>query len=95
MELVPNAFRADSPVLSDNLATPLAASLGDLLALTILGVVAKVGAGFVGTLWSTVIFLGLVVFIGMNVFFTLRNAYVQELIWAGWIPLLLALAVSR
>ena len=80
---------------ADNLATPLAASLGDLLALTILGVVAKVGSSFVGTLWSTVIFFCLLVFIGMNVFLTLRNAYVQELIWAGWIPLLLALAVSR
>jgi len=78
----------------DNLATPLAASLGDLLALTILAIVARAGAEIMGTLWSTFILIGLLGFVAANVWFTLRNAYVQELIWAGWIPLLLALAVS-
>lgn len=48
-----------------------------------------------GTLWSTFIFIGLIGFIATNIYFTLRNAYVQELIWAGWVPLLLALVVSR
>lgn len=79
----------------DNLATPLAASIGDLLALVILAIVANEGAIIIGTLWSTFIFIGLLFFIGINVFFTLRNAYVQELVWGGWVPLLLALAVSR
>lgn len=79
----------------DNLATPLAGAIGDLLALVLLALTAHEGIIIIGTLWSTFIFLALVVFIAANVYFTLRNAYVQELIWGGWVPLLLALAVSR
>ena len=82
-------------MIIDNLATPLAASLGDLLALVLLAIVANEGIVIIGTLWSTFIFLGLLGFIAANIYFTLRNAYVQELIWGGWVPLLLALAVSR
>jgi len=79
----------------DNLATPLAGSLGDLLALVILAVVANAGAAIIDSFWSTVVLAVLLGFIAINIFFTVRNAYVQELIWAGWGPLLVALAVSR
>lgn len=101
----------------DNLATPLAGALGDLLALVILALVAKSELSFIGkprysdttlepkiaaddvirkdSLWSTVVVVVLLAFVIMNIIFTLRNAYVQELIWGGWIPLLLALTVSR
>lgn len=56
---------------------------------------ANEGIVIIGTLWSTFIFLALLVYIAANAYFTLRNAYVQELIWGGWVPLMLALAVSR
>lgn len=79
----------------DNLATPLAASLGDLLTLIILGLVANIGANVMASFVSTIIFAILIIFVALMVLVTIRNAYVQELIWAGWIPLLLALGVSR
>lgn len=44
---------------------------------------------------STITFVVLLLFIALMIFFTIRNAYVQELVWAGWVPLLIALVMSR
>ena len=86
---------ADPSARLDNLATPLAASLGDLLALTILAFVAQMGASLMASFVSTITFVVLLLFIALMIFFTIRNAYVQELVWAGWVPLLIALVMSR
>ena len=78
----------------DNFATPLASSIGDLLTLTILGFFASAFFNVELSFVSTGVFIGLVAVIGVNVFITVRNAYVQELLLAGWIPLFLALGIS-
>lgn len=78
----------------DNIATPLAASLGDLLSLTILGIVASAFLQVEGTLWTTAIFILLLAFVTLNVFLVMRNAYVQELLWSGWGALIGAMLIS-
>lgn len=47
-----------------------------------------------GTLWSTGIVVALFIFIAVNIRFSVNNPYVRELIWQGWVPLLLSLAIS-
>lgn len=78
----------------DNIATPLAASLGDLISLAILGEVSTLFLSVESTLWTTVIFVVLLLFISLNVWFVLRNAYVQELLWSGWGALIGAMVIS-
>ncbi|GAA96683.1 hypothetical protein E5Q_03354 [Mixia osmundae IAM 14324] len=78
----------------DNIATPLASSFGDLITLTILAVISSALVGVLGSFVSTFIFLGLLLSIVLHFFVTFRNAYVQELLWSGWIPLITAMLLS-
>ncbi|ORY61906.1 hypothetical protein BCR35DRAFT_295458 [Leucosporidium creatinivorum] len=78
----------------DNIATPLASALGDMVTLVILGVLSSIFAKFMGTLVSTAVFVLLLAAVGVNVVITFRNAYVQELLTIGWGPLFLAMAIS-
>ncbi|GAA6006484.1 hypothetical protein JCM11491_004980 [Sporobolomyces phaffii] len=78
----------------DNVATPIAAMLGDVVTLVILGGLASLFAKFMGTIISTLVFLLLLVAVLVNLVFTFRNAYVQELLSVGWGPLFLAMAIS-
>lgn len=78
----------------DNIASPLAGSLGDLLTLTLLGLLSSFMVRFEGTILATMILLGLA-FVCLT-FFVLayRNAYVRELLSSGWIPLVVAMFIS-
>jgi solute carrier family 41 len=78
----------------DNIASPLAASLGDLLTLTLLGLLASLLVHFEGTLLATVILAALVVACASCFVATYRNAYVRELLSSGWVPLLIAMFIS-
>ncbi|GAA5878263.1 hypothetical protein JCM16303_002707 [Sporobolomyces ruberrimus] len=78
----------------DNVATPIAAILGDVVTLVILGGLASLFAKFMGTIISTLVFLSLLVAVLVNLVFTFRNAYVQELLSVGWGPLFLAMIIS-
>lgn len=78
----------------DNIASPLAASLGDLTTLTLLGLLASTLVHFEGTLLATVILAGLVAACIACFIATYRNAYVRELLTSGWMPLLVAMFVS-
>ncbi|GAA5931511.1 SLC41A family transporter [Sporobolomyces koalae] len=78
----------------DNVATPIASILGDVVTLVILGGLASLFAKFMGTIISTLVFLLLIVAIAVNLVLTFRNAYVQELLSVGWGPLFLAMAIS-
>lgn len=78
----------------DNIASPLAGSLGDLLTLTILGLLSSFLVRFEGTILATLILAGLT---GACILFFVaayRNAYVRELLSSGWIPLLIAMFIS-
>ncbi|GAA5903896.1 SLC41A family transporter [Sporobolomyces salmoneus] len=78
----------------DNVSTPIAAVLGDVVTLVILGGLASLFAKFMGTIISTLVFLCLLGAVVLNLIFTFRNAYVQELLSVGWGPLFLAMAIS-
>ncbi|KAI5476232.1 magnesium transporter [Pseudohyphozyma bogoriensis] len=78
----------------DNIATPLASALGDLVTLVILGGLSSLFVIFMGTLVSTGVFLLLLGAIALNTVITFRNAYVQELLSVGWTPLILAMIIS-
>lgn len=78
----------------DNIASPLAGSLGDLLTLTLLGLFSSFMARFEGTILATVILLALAGACAMFFLAAYRNAYVRELLSSGWIPLLIAMFIS-
>lgn len=80
---------------TDNIATPIASALGDMVTLVILGVLSSLFMLFEGTLVSTAVFLCLLAAVAVNVVITFRNAYVQELLTIGWGPLFLAMGISR
>ncbi|GAA5890368.1 hypothetical protein JCM6882_008810 [Rhodosporidiobolus microsporus] len=78
----------------DNISTPLASALGDMVTLVILGLLSSLFIIFMGTIISTLVFLALLGAVAFNVVITFRNAYVQELLTIGWGPLFVAMAIS-
>jgi solute carrier family 41 len=78
----------------DNIASPLAGSLGDLLTLSLLGLIGSFLVRFEGTILASLILLGLVIACVTCFIVTYRNAYVRELLSSGWIPLLIAMFIS-
>lgn len=78
----------------DNIASPLAGSLGDLLTLTLLGLFSSFMARFEGTILATLILLALAGACAIFFLAAYRNAYVRELLSSGWIPLLIAMFIS-
>lgn len=80
----------------DNVATPVAASLGDVITLALL-------AGFATLLhvplknqqWASGLLLGAVVLLApLWAFLAYRNAYTREVLSQGWLPVLFAIVVS-
>lgn len=78
----------------DNIASPLAASLGDLLTLVVVGLISSSLLHFEGTILATLIFLALLVACAICFYVTLKNTYVRELLSSGWIPLIVAMFIS-
>ena len=78
----------------DNIASPLAASLGDLTTLTVLGLLASSLVHFEGTFLATVILAAMAVACIASFIVTYKNAYVRELLTSGWVPLLMAMFIS-
>lgn len=78
----------------DNIASPLAGSLGDLLTLSLLGLIGSFMVRFEGTILATMILLGLIFACVTCFIVTYRNAYVRELLSSGWVPLLIAMFIS-
>lgn len=80
----------------DNVATPVAASLGDVITLALL-------AGFATLLhvplrnhqWASGLLLGAVVLLApVWAFLAYRNTYTREVLSQGWLPVLFAIVVS-
>lgn len=78
----------------DNIASPLAGSLGDLLTLTLLGLISSFLVRFEGTILATLILVGLAAACVVCFLAAFRNAYVRELLSSGWVPLVLAMFIS-
>lgn len=83
-------FRLDP----DRTVVPIAGSLGDLITLTLLGVLAAGLLPSEGSLLSLVLFVVLIVVCCVMILMTLRNVYVGELVADGWTPLFAAALIS-
>ncbi|XP_041349862.1 solute carrier family 41 member 1-like [Gigantopelta aegis] len=80
----------------DNVATPIAASLGDLITLSLLAAVATLLYNAIGKqVWlaPTVIVVFLVL-IPLWVVISIKNRYTNEVIYSGWFPVLCAVFIS-
>lgn len=80
----------------DNLATPLAASIGDVVSLSLLSFIASLLFEHLDThLWITfVIVAGYFILLPFWVFLVYRNKYTRSVLKSGWVPVLSALFIS-
>ncbi|KAH9810948.1 hypothetical protein DFH28DRAFT_1033125 [Melampsora americana] len=78
----------------DNISTPIAASLGDLLTLCFLGLTSSTLIRYVHTLASTIVLGILLISIGFHFIITFRNRFVQDFLKNGWVPLFAAMFIS-
>ncbi|EJD48666.1 hypothetical protein AURDEDRAFT_150809 [Auricularia subglabra TFB-10046 SS5] len=78
----------------DNIATPVAACLGDLLTLVLLALVGTGLIGAVQTLAPIAVAALLVGVLVMSIAVTARNPHVRSLLGSGWGPLIGAMVIS-
>lgn len=80
----------------DNLATPLAASIGDVVSISILSAIAsQFFLRLDAEIWVLYVILG--VFLVLLPFWTLivlKNKYTKSVLKSGWVPILSALLIS-
>ncbi|KPU75444.1 uncharacterized protein Dana_GF22372, isoform D [Drosophila ananassae] len=80
----------------DNLATPLAASIGDVVSISLLSFIASLLYEHIKThLWITfIVVCCYLVLLPMWVMIVLRNEYTRPVLKSGWVPVLSALCIS-
>lgn len=80
----------------DNLATPLAASIGDVVSISILSFIASMLFDHLDThLWITFVVVACYfILLPFWVFLVYRNKYTRPVLTTGWIPVLSALFIS-
>ena len=78
----------------DNVATPLAASFGDLITLVVLGSSAKLLLKVFTSPVSTVILIILLMAIPVFIVLVWKNPYVREYLSEGWSAVLLSMIIS-
>ncbi|CAH1762419.1 14463_t:CDS:2 [Entrophospora sp. SA101] len=84
-----------SSMILDNIACPMASSLGDLLTLVILAVCGEFLLRYLQSYISSFMFIILVISIPLWVKMVWTNKYVQDLLVSGWSPLFLAMIIAR
>lgn len=80
----------------DNLATPFAASIGDIVSLSVLSFIASIlYEQLEKQMWITYIVMGIYVcLLPMWVTIVYRNKYTKKVLTSGWVPVLSALFIS-
>ncbi|KAM7349127.1 solute carrier family 41 member 1 isoform 1-T1 [Cochliomyia hominivorax] len=80
----------------DNLATPLAASIGDVVSISLLSFIASILFDNIKThLWITYVVVACyLVLLPMWVTVVLKNKYTRPVLKSGWVPVLSALCIS-
>lgn len=80
----------------DNLATPLAASVGDVVSISVLSTIAT--AFFVKLqeqVWVLyVVIIAYLLFLPFWIYVVMKNKYTRNVLTSGWIPVLSALFIS-
>lgn len=78
----------------DNITTPLAACLSDLVTLFCLGLIGSFLVPYIDTLLPIITLPCLIAIGAIFTYFTIRNDYVKDQIKTGWTPLFAAMTVS-
>ncbi|XP_011302542.1 solute carrier family 41 member 1 [Fopius arisanus] len=80
----------------DNLATPLAASFGDVVSVSVLSIIASnLFIRLQAEVWVVyVIISGYLLILPIWIFIVLRNKYTRNILTSGWVPVLSALFIS-
>ncbi|KAI1791516.1 hypothetical protein LXA43DRAFT_1010590 [Ganoderma leucocontextum] len=78
----------------DNIAPPIAACLGDLVTLSLLGLISEAHLGILGTPIPLILVISLTIAAVGWAVVTNRNEHVRHLLTEGWPPLFLAVAIS-
>uniref|UniRef100_T1PEJ6 Divalent cation transporter n=1 Tax=Musca domestica TaxID=7370 RepID=T1PEJ6_MUSDO len=80
----------------DNLATPLAASIGDVVSISLLSFIASLLFDHIKThLWITFVVVACyLILLPMWVTVVLKNKYTRPVLKSGWVPVLSALCIS-
>ena len=80
----------------DNLATPLAASIGDVVSISVLSTIAS--SFFVkleSDIWILyVVIAAYLVLLPMWIYIVLHNKYTKKVLTSGWVPVISALFIS-
>lgn len=88
------AFTYPLTVYKDNIAPPVAACLGDLVTLCLLGVISTAYLYIIDTIFPILIVTGLIVSAVFWTFSTRKNPHVSDLLTQGWVPLFVAMIIS-
>ncbi|CAN7988846.1 unnamed protein product, partial [Ixodes hexagonus] len=79
----------------DNIATPIAASLGDLTTLALLAGVSSVLFNAMDLVWlSPLVVCIFLAFIPLWVYLSRRNPYTKDVLCTGWVPVICAMGIS-
>lgn len=80
----------------DNVATPLAASIGDVVSISILSVIAsQFFLKLNNEIWVLYVVLAIfVVLLPVWILIVLKNKYTRSVLKSGWVPILSALLIS-
>ncbi|ORX53757.1 MgtE-domain-containing protein [Piromyces finnis] len=78
----------------DNVATPLAASMGDLITLLVLSVCGDVLIRLQGTIFNDILLIVLFALIPYFCYLALKNIYVRDVLFAGWVPIISSLVIT-
>jgi len=78
----------------DNVATPLAASMGDLVTLLVLSLCGDVLIRLQGTIFNDILLLILIALIPYWCYLALKNKYVHDVLFAGWVPIFSSLVIT-
>ena len=81
----------------DNVATPIAASLGDLITLAMLSFIASLLFHYTKTedRWlASLIIVGYILFLPLCVLIAKKNQVTEQVLYTGWTPVLVAMSIS-
>ncbi|CAM0138482.1 hypothetical protein VKS41_007097 [Umbelopsis sp. WA50703] len=78
----------------DNIACPMASSLGDVVTLVILAGCSHALLASLDTLFSTLLFLIMIISIPFFSRAVWKNKFVKDLLWSGWTPIIAAMFIS-
>jgi solute carrier family 41 len=79
----------------DNVATPIAASLGDLITLSLLSWISSLLFAHIEDRWISGTIIGAyILFIPICIYLAKKNVITEKVLYTGWTPVLVAMSIS-